>query len=200
MKPLRLSPAIPAAIAAVSLSSTAFAALTVVNGDFQNTSGLWSLGGGWYGGVPVGWQGRTGTNYTVGDPLSNGNLVANTEQLSSPGPFQPFYQDLGILDAESTITLSFDFSHWGTGPRMGAAIWSGAGVTTLANADFTTDGLQTLTATNVAAGTAIRIGFWRVFGSPGIDNVAMAVTPVPEPHSALLGGLGLLALLRRRRN
>lgn len=33
----------------------------------------------------------------------------------------------------------------------------------------------------------------------GIDNVSL-VTTVPEPSAALLGGLGALALLRRRRN
>jgi hypothetical protein len=32
------------------------------------------------------------------------------------------------------------------------------------------------------------------------DNVRLAVVPIPEPSAAVLGGLGVLALLRRRRN
>jgi uncharacterized protein (TIGR03382 family) len=32
-----------------------------------------------------------------------------------------------------------------------------------------------------------------------LNEVAFAFTPVPEPSTALLGGLGLLVLLRRRR-
>ncbi len=32
-----------------------------------------------------------------------------------------------------------------------------------------------------------------------IDNVSVTTTPIPEPSAALMGGLGLLGLLRRRR-
>ncbi len=35
--------------------------------------------------------------------------------------------------------------------------------------------------------------------SIGVDNVSAALVTVPEPSAALLGGLGLLALIRRRR-
>jgi MYXO-CTERM domain-containing protein len=34
----------------------------------------------------------------------------------------------------------------------------------------------------------------------GLDDVTLTVSPIPEPSAALLGGLGLLALLRRRRS
>ena len=45
----------------------------------------------------------------------------------------------------------------------------------------------------------LAIGFGSSWtGTKYIDDVI--VTFVPEPSSALLGGLGLLALLRRRRN
>ena len=35
-----------------------------------------------------------------------------------------------------------------------------------------------------------------------VDNIAASVSPVPEPatYGMLLGGLGLLAFLRRRKN
>jgi len=34
----------------------------------------------------------------------------------------------------------------------------------------------------------------------GVGNSYITITAVPEPAAALLGGLGMLALLRRRRN
>jgi MYXO-CTERM domain-containing protein len=33
-----------------------------------------------------------------------------------------------------------------------------------------------------------------------VDDITLTVSPIPEPSAALLGGLGLLALLRRRRS
>ena len=55
--------------------------------------------------------------------------------------------------------------------------------------------------TNVAELTTANIGSWTVHvgdasGAPG--NIKLAV--IPEPSAALLGGLGALGLLRRRRN
>ncbi len=71
---------------------------------------------------------------------------------------------------------------------------------------------QTFNATNVAAGkTDLFVRFqitgatagnavitWG--GSAGERSFALSGTVVPEPSSALLGGLGMLCLLRRRRN
>lgn len=51
-----------------------------------------------------------------------------------------------------------------------------------------TDGTLTL---NVGTSSAAGITHWR--------SDAFAIAPVPEPSAALLGGLGLLGLLRRRR-
>lgn len=39
---------------------------------------------------------------------------------------------------------------------------------------------------------------WNQDGTSGVARIQLEVTPVPEPTAALLGGIGLLALLRRR--
>lgn len=57
----------------------------------------------------------------------------------------------------------------------------------------------TVTGSETALGDDIAL---RVYGSTDhalIDDVSIDVTAIPEPATALLGGLGLLALLRRRR-
>ena len=61
----------------------------------------------------------------------------------------------------------------------------------------------TTTESGSEVGEFIRIQFldngpgsWQ---QAGIDNVLLTATAIPEPSAALLGGLGLLALLRRRR-
>ena len=58
--------------------------------------------------------------------------------------------------------------------------------------DFTGSGLS-----NVAANTQIEINY--MSGSGGASMSDFTLTVIPEPTTALLGGLGLLALLRRRR-
>lgn len=48
-------------------------------------------------------------------------------------------------------------------------------------------------------GNDIAIRFKGATGSATIDNVSIDISVIPEPRVALLGGLGLLGLLRRRR-
>jgi hypothetical protein len=57
----------------------------------------------------------------------------------------------------------------------------------------TTDPLTRASQLNVAAGS-----FTANFGGGNVTSVA-SFAPIPEPSAALLGSLGLLALLRRRR-
>lgn len=182
-------------------SSGAHAALSLVNGDFQNSAGLTSLGGGWYKGVPVGWTGRD-VNYSM--YAGSGNFVANIEAISNTsGSFQPLYQDVGILDEESTISITFTvLQPWNANAaRVGAAIWVN-GTTTLATQSDLGPGTYTVTANNVAAGSVIRIGFWRSRSnnSPGLDNVSLDVVPVPEPSVAMvaLPALSCLLVVRRK--
>ena len=198
-----------AMIASLTLASSASAALTVVNGNFQNTTGLTAMGGGWYSGVPTGWTSSSVTNtYTVGGPATATpgtltSLVANIPELSTPSA--PFYQNIGTTDVRSSITLTFDFLlpwYGGLSANLGAEIWDATNSAVLeGSSSIATTGAKTITAQDVAAGTNIHIRFWKVSdsGYPAIDNVSISTTPVPEPSAALLGGLGMLALLRRRR-
>ena len=176
-----------------------------MNGDFQTTVGLTvNSPNTWYGGVPAGWQG-VANNYTVGSTNGGSNWIANLEWVSSTsGGFRPLYQDLGTLDTASTISLTFTvLQPWNANPaRVGAAIWGGLSADTiLVTQSDMVPGTYTITAENVAAGTQIRIGFWRSRSnnSPGLDNVSLLVTPVPEPGISLLGLLSVAPLLRRSR-
>lgn len=199
----------PACFAALTLllaaTPAARAAVTVVNGDFQNTTGLSDLGGGWYGGVPAGWIGNN-ANYSVGtssgsDRTANLEWAANTE-----GSFVPLWQTIGTVDAESTVTLTFTvLQPWTAGTsQAGAAIWSDNTFTgILASQSDLANGTHTLTAEHVPAGTALTIGFWRSQqgNSPGLDNVTVTVTPVPEASATVLLSLliPVAAFARRRR-
>jgi hypothetical protein len=59
--------------------------------------------------------------------------------------------------------------------------------------DFTSAGVS-----NVASGTSITFGFLTSAGG-GEELSSFTISVIPEPSVALLGSLGLLALLRRRR-
>lgn len=196
-----------AMIASLTLASSASAALAIVNGDFQTTDGYTDGGNAeWKNGLATGWAGPTvtsGYGYFAADHI---NYVANLGWVAVTSPtFQPLHQDIGTLDGTSNLTLTFD--HVGfpyvTSSALSVAIYSGASFdTVLGTATYAVDdfGTKSITVNNVAAATNIRIGFWQgETGASALDNVAVSVTAIPEPSAALLGGLGMLALLRRRR-
>lgn len=66
------------------------------------------------------------------------------------------------------------------------------------NDGATTAGLST-TWNPALLGQDIGIRFYNRSGDSIIDNVVVDITAVPEPRAVLLGGIGLLMLLRRRR-
>ena len=185
------------ALVIVTFAGHSRAALLVTNGDFSNLSGLTALGGGWYGGVPAGWTGMT-ADYSVFD--TGTNFVANLNTLTQTSPvFTPLEQNIGTIDSTGDVVLSFEllqaFNEFPI--DTGVAIYNAVSGDVLINGNFNTAGLHTLTAPNVAAGTSIRIAFWNLGATPGLDNV----TAVPEPGTwamLLVGGVMLVFSVRRQ--
>lgn len=158
--------------------------LAITNGDFSNLTGLGDQGGSWYSGIPTGWNG-VNTFYTIYN--LGGNYIANLSQLSSPNPWSPFTQNIGLLDVDSDVTLYFDIlGPFNPNPSsVGIAIY-GVGNTgnqgILYNNIFN-DGLnQSLLVENIAAGTELQIAFWATGGVPALDNVyVVSAAVIPEP-------------------
>ena len=184
------------------------AALSLINSDFQDTTGLTNLGGGWYGGVPAGWTGVNG-NYSVMN-WNSGDLAANLQVVGPGGsPFRPLYQSAGLLDSAAVVSLSFDILTFVPGYDVRAGIFNTNGSsnydswTALAflPAGITTGGRYTLqTAAPIASGTLIGVAFWQgAGGAAGVDNVTL----IPEPSSLTLmmisSALTLVVASRRRR-
>lgn len=136
---------------------------------------------------------------STGFTVSFSDIAAYNIRRSSTGPTTGQWQYQ--LGAGSFVDIGTDIT-WGT-------TTSSAGN---AKASIDLSGISALQ--NIAASTAVtfRVVTWGATGATGTwylndpaDTVANdfiingSVTAVPEPSTALLGGLGLLALLRRRR-
>jgi len=192
---------------ALAITTESRAALSLVNADFQATTGLTNLGGGWYGGVPTGWTGVNG-NYSVMD-WNSGDLAANLQVVGPGGsPFRPLYQSAGLLDSAAVVSLSFDILSFVAGYDVRAGIFNTNGSSdytswtalALPPAGYTTGGRYTLqTAAPIASGTPIGVAFWQGgAGAGGIDNVTLI--PEPSSLSLLIAGSALtLAVASRRR-
>lgn len=190
------------ALGMLCLGGQANAAVLVTNGDFSDLTGLTpNAAPGWYDGVPAGWSGLNAT-FTVFDTGSN--PVANLGQLASTSQY--LSQNAGTTDFTGDVTLTFDLPGTFSGGTysVGAVIAMGpiGNNNVLIYTPFTNvTGTQTLTATNVASGTPLSIGFFYLSytNSPALDNVS--ISQVPEPSTwamMLLGGVGILTVLRRR--
>ena len=119
-----------------------------------------------------------------------------------------FYYGDAQADA-STLNLGLWSSADSFATQVGSTLsWSPA-TTTVGNFETTSSGTQYATLDlsapafqNLTAATTFRIYGWdstNVSGQLRIDDVQLNGTVVPEPRAALLGGLGMLCLLRRRR-
>jgi len=158
-------------------------ALSVTNGDFSDLTGLQEREDGWYAGVPAGWATTVSTegstNYAIRKEA--GEFVANVSALSQvQSSFVAFTQEVGQLSSPAEVTLTFELKRpWhGEAFHMGAAIYDSRSTAyPLAGGDFTNSGTHTLTASNVPAGTQIKIGFWAVQGFPSLGNVNITVRP-----------------------
>ena len=189
------------------LGGQANAALTIINGNFQDLTGLTPQGGGWYNGVPTGWSSTTpALTYNVVD-WNAGNFAANLQTLSTTSPFRPLYQRAGLLNSASIVSLSFDILHFVPGPNVTVGIfntynsanyddWTPLALP--ATGGYPDGGRFTLsTASPIAAGTYIGVAFWQgpsPTAAAGIDNVSI----IPEPSTGSMMALGLAGLVTTR--
>jgi hypothetical protein len=205
-----------AALAAITLSTSASAAIVVANGngDFESTTisnlntGLASFG--LYHGSSTAIEGWTFTGGTSG---GNFRWLFEAPIGTQWGPISGDYS-LNLTQADSTFANTATTTV--TGLTIGlvydlafdVAARSGAFGTVTVDVDGTQVGsfnqsigtsfaTQTYTFTASAATASIRFNYGSTLNGNGyvLDNV----TVVPEPSAALLGGLGILGLLRRRR-
>ncbi|MCX6971833.1 MAG: PEP-CTERM sorting domain-containing protein [Verrucomicrobia bacterium] len=209
MKTKSLLLSMTCALGMLALGGQANAAVLVTNGNFSDLTGLNYLGGPWYGGVPTGWTGLN-TNYTViytGNP-SPGVFTysANLQTLSSISPsFSALRQYVGTMPFTGDFTLTFNLDGaLGSTYQVGVALVNNAvwdsGTTIGAVQDYTNvTGIQSFTRTGIAAGTPISIGFWTTGNPASVTDVSISVVPEPSTWAMmLLGGVGMLAVLRRR--
>jgi hypothetical protein len=155
----------------------------------------------------------------IGQVLATGQTVTIAGILAPGNSAGTLSMTVGILDLGNATALAFELNPSDT--TVGSAINDLVAVT----GNLNLDGLLSVVATSgdflsVAANTS-----WRLFNYSGTltdDTLSLGSMPslnsglswsidtattgqvnlvvIPEPHAALLGGLGLLALLRRRRN
>lgn len=158
-------------------------ALSITNGDFSDLSGLQEAANGWYAGVPAGWAttatpAEGSTNYAL--RREAGDLVANVAALSQTQPsFAAFEQEVGQLPVPGEVKVTFENKDpWHNQEFiMGGAIYDALTSVPLAFGDFTNAGTHTIVASNVSAGTRIKIGFWSARGFPSLDNVSISFRP-----------------------
>lgn len=145
------------------------------------------------GGDIVGWVaiGFTGGNTTTGSFWANNSapwMLWRPSDATAANQVLPF---LGTGTSGSggggtfTGTATFDIVL-----NTEAATWT---------AEWFVNGTPVRPAEAVATQAITHIGLGRENGQSS-DFSSFSLTQIPEPSSALLGGLGLLALLRRRRN
>lgn len=174
----------------------------VANGDFSvggDGSGGWTTAGEW-----TFWQGNDTDNGITGGRAAylqgNGSIKNLTSYVAAAG---------------DTFTFNWRVANYGaTDGRIWEVglVYEVGGTTTFvpgAVTSFTSPGIAqafdvdpvsfTIPEGSAAIGNVIGIGVRSGNNFIEVDNFSLSVTPVPEPSIALLGGLGLIGLLRRRR-
>lgn len=210
------------ALGALLLSVSARAATIIFNEGFESTGVADAA-------FTSDWDGPNGTPFSL-DAVSKGNLLNPAASGGTSSWLNPVPLALGnifaVLHSGGTAsantgqtftvgqTYTLTFTNFRRDDQPGdairASIGNSAGV--LASADFAAvAAFDTLvarevsyTATLADAGQPIFLRFLdttggsATSGQAGIDNIQLSV--IPEPSTALLGGLGALCLLIRRRN
>ena len=194
-----------AAVSALCVTGAASAATNLItNGDFET----YTVGVPNGGFTTVGAGSNAITGWTVAgasvDLIKNNYGSVNgtsIDMLGTPGPGSVAQQF--SYAANTTYTLTFDLSR---NPGAGASY---TGIDVSVNGSHTsfigtspTSPYSLTFTTGASAGSQ-----WLTFSSVGgdvysgavLDNVAIKAVPEPETYAMMLGGLGLLGFMARRR-
>jgi hypothetical protein len=119
---------------------------TLVNGDFSDLSGLVNAGGGWYQGLPAGWQ---STRYPAGSLCNVSAGGGPSSAVCNPSTLSELQQRVGTLLRKSDVELTFDAPNEYNRPNP----WIGATLLDTSNPAYP----QVLATTNVPFGTGYRL-------------------------------------------
>ena len=181
-------------------SITAANSQTIINGDFEDTTGLTGPGTYLQGNL-VGWTGSVQLVSTTYNPLiyspTNGAYVLDWEFSSGSS----IYLEQVVTGFTYGQMYSLNYEVGNRGPAVAPRINIGSGTVV-----HTMSGVVNMTPTSLlftATGTS---QYMRIVFSGGTDNSVrgtfdnFTITKVPEPSTvAVLGLSGLCVLLRRRR-
>lgn len=145
--------------------------------------------------------------YTGGASTVNWELAENTvSNLANPNAVFDQIAVGGNLDFTDLTTLSLSFVATGSNVLWSDSLWDTDQSWTIYDVAGTTSNFANLSLNSISWLDSGGNAFDTVLPNGGFslalsgDDVVLNYAAIPEPGSALLGGLGLLALLRRRRH
>lgn len=180
------------------LSSAAATCATIITENFESGATGWNLNA----------SPGTSTTTIASVDLGLGDGPSNVLRIATGSSYQVGETPSINLTGATTATITFDYGDTnGGGTRfMSVDFWTGSTWVQLGS-NITHNAANGTISLNVTSGFGADNKFrfeGKNAGGGGtqysyIDNVIITADVVPEPRAALLGGLGLLALLRRRR-
>lgn len=209
---------IAATMASLAMVSASPALASVVNGDFEDTTGLSFDGAGFVAATPPGWTDAGNADAITGNTYNGQDFVEphnGTTSVFASGPSVTVDLNEHILQQVITglsgeQTLSFTFLNIGIDGSFGdgqvaggARVLDSDGTTVLGT--FTSSSLLEQTSENgsivfTPSGSEATIQFYTAFSTNAFFGAAVDdVSVVPEPGSLAMIGLSGLAMLRRRR-